>query len=55
MKDAAKSLREDEKIVIRKADKANMYVIMNKDEYQKKLDDILKDSLSESRKTQPMS
>ena len=40
---AAKSLREDETIVVRKADKSNMYVIMNRDEYKSKLDDILKD------------
>ena len=41
---AAQSLREDETIVIRKADKSNMYVIMNRDEYKSKLDDILKDN-----------
>ena len=40
---AAQSLRNDESIVIRKADKSNMYVIMNRNEYKEKLDDILKD------------
>ena len=40
---AAQGLRNDESIVIRKADKSNMYVIMNRDEYKEKLDDILKD------------
>ena len=40
---AAQTLRNDESIVIRKADKSNMYVIMNKDEYKRKLDDILND------------
>ena len=40
---AAQSLRNDESIVVRKADKSNMYVIINRDEYKTKLDDILKD------------
>ena len=43
LKRAAKTLREDESIVIRKADKSNMYVLMNKSEYQQKLSDILSD------------
>ena len=41
---AAQNLRNDETIVIRKADKSNMYVIMNRDEYKSKLDDLLKDN-----------
>ena len=44
LKEAAKSLRDDESIVIRKADKSNMYVIMDKSEYQQKLNDILNDT-----------
>ena len=43
LKEAAKTLREDETIVVRKADKSNMYVIMDKNEYKQKLDDILSD------------
>ena len=43
LRDAAQTLRSDETIVIRKADKSNMYVIMNRNEYKSKLDDILKD------------
>lgn len=38
---AAQTLRNDELIVMRKADKSNMFVIMDKQEYKQKLDDIL--------------
>ena len=40
---AANSLKANYDIVIRKADKVNIYVIMNKDEYKRKLDEILSD------------
>ena len=43
LKAAAKSLREDSTIVIRKADKSNMYVIMDRGEYDQKLREILSD------------
>ena len=48
---AAKALREDETIVVRKADKSNMYVIMDKNEYNKKLNDILSDKTKFKRIT----
>ena len=40
---AAKSLREDDSIVIRKADKTAIYVILDKTEYLSKISDILSD------------
>ena len=33
LKTAANNLKNNEHIIIRKADKSNMYVILNKDEY----------------------
>ena len=44
LRSAAKELRGNKNIVIRKADKSNVYVIMNKDDYQSKIDDILSDN-----------
>ena len=38
---AAKRLREDDSIVIRKADKTSIYVILDRSEYDKKIDAIL--------------
>ena len=43
LKNAAKELRNDPNIVVRKADKANIYVILDKNEYKQKLDSILRD------------
>ena len=43
LKDAAKSLREDDTITVRKADKSSSYVVINKEEYIHKIEDILKD------------
>ena len=40
---AAKSLRENEAIVVRRADKSNGYVILDRDDYRKKLKDVLSD------------
>ena len=44
MKTAANNLKHNDKIVIRKADKSSMYVILNKEEYLSKIDSILADS-----------
>ena len=43
LKEAAKSLREDDTITIRKADKSSSYVVIDKTEYLHKIEDILKD------------
>ena len=40
---AAKQLREDEDIIIRKADKSSVYVILDRKDYNDKLDTILSD------------
>ena len=40
---AAKSLRENNNIVIRRADKSSTFVILNRDDYRKKIQDVLKD------------
>ena len=40
---AAKSLHENQDIVIRRADKSNIFVILNRTDYIKKIDYILKD------------
>ena len=44
LKAAAKNLRNNKDIVIRRADKSAIYVIMNKSEYLGKVNDILKDT-----------
>ena len=44
LKRAAKSLRENPDIVIRRADKSNTFVILNRADYQTKINDLLKDS-----------
>ena len=44
LKTAANNLKNDEHIIIRKADKSNMYVILNKEEYLDKIDSILSDT-----------
>ena len=41
--DAAKALKENDNIIIRRADKASMFVILPKDEYLNKMDTILED------------
>ena len=43
MRKAARELRENESIVIRKADKSAVYVIMNRKEYDEKVSSILND------------
>ena len=43
MKDAAKQLRDNKNIVIRKADKSSSYVILDRDDYLSKCSDILQD------------
>lgn len=40
---ACKLLKENQNIIIRKADKSNIYVILNKENYKNKLDEILGD------------
>ena len=42
--EAAKSLRNNEEIIVRKADKCNMFVVMDMDKYKSKLDSILSDT-----------
>ena len=44
LKEAAKNLKNNNDIVIRKADKSSVYVIMNKSEYLSKVNDLLKDT-----------
>ena len=44
MKQAAKKLKENSEIIIRKADKAALYVVVNRSEYNEKLDRILSDT-----------
>ena len=41
--EAAKQLKEHERVTVLRADKTNCYVILNKDEYKSNLDSILKD------------
>ena len=43
LKMAAKELRDDPDIVIRKADKSSIYVILDRDDYYRKIDSILQD------------
>ena len=42
--DAARNLKNNENIVVRKADKSSTYVILNKEEYEEKMHNILSDS-----------
>ena len=44
LREAARSLKDNDNITIRKADKSSIYAIMNKEEYISKLDIILADS-----------
>ena len=44
LRQAAKNLRENENIVIRKADKASIYVVLDKKDYLNKINNILSDS-----------
>ena len=44
LKAAAKTLRENTDIIIRKADKSSMYVILDKEEYFTKMDSLLSDT-----------
>ncbi|XP_076067688.1 uncharacterized protein LOC143040482 [Oratosquilla oratoria] len=43
LREAAKQLRENENIIVRKADKSSCFVILDKDIYLQKCSDILKD------------
>ena len=43
LKKAAEELRNDPDIVIRKGDKSSLYVILNREDYHRKLDNILQD------------
>ena len=43
LREAAKHLRENENIVVRRADKSSIFVILNKDDYFAKVGDILSD------------
>jgi hypothetical protein len=43
LRQAAKKLRDNDQIVIRKADKSNLFVILDKTEYVSKISDILSD------------
>ena len=43
LKEAAKNLRENKDIVIRRADKSNVFVILNRDDYREKLSAVLSD------------
>ena len=42
--EAAKQLRSDAELTIRRADNASTYVLMDTPEYLRKIDDILSDS-----------
>lgn len=44
LKEAARTLREDDTIVVQKADKSSSYVVIDKEEYLSKIDHILKDT-----------
>ena len=43
LKTAAKNLKSNDDLIIRKADKTSIYVLLNKNDYISKIDDILKD------------
>ena len=43
LKQAAKSLKDNREIIIRRADKSSLYVILNKSDYMNKIDNILQD------------
>ena len=43
LREAGKQLKDDPRIVVRRADKASSFVILNKEEYNKKLNTILSD------------
>ena len=44
LRKAAKELKENENIIIRRADKSPCFVVMERDAYKQKLDDILSDN-----------
>ena len=43
LREAGKQLREDNRIIIRRADKASIFVILDREDYQRKLNQILSD------------
>ena len=45
LRNAAKELRENENITIKKADKSSIYVLMNTSEYKEKINNILADKI----------
>ena len=44
LRKAAKNLKQNEKLMIRKADKSSIYVLLDRTEYMEKLNNILSDS-----------
>ena len=44
LREAAKTLKSNEELIIRKADKSSVYVLLDKSEYFEKLNDILSDT-----------
>ena len=51
LREAAKTLREDKDIIVRKADKSSSYVVLDRSEYLAKLDAILSDKKKFTRIT----
>jgi len=49
---ACKQLKNNNNIIIRKADKSNIYIILNKEDYKRKLDTILGDETKFQRLTE---
>ena len=43
LREAGKQLKEDPRIIIRRADKASIFVVLNREDYNKKLNNILSD------------
>ena len=52
LREAAKQLRDDERIVIRRADKTSCFVILNRDDYNEKLNRILSDETKFTKLTE---
>ena len=44
LKSAAKSLRENPDIFVRRADKSSVFVILNREDYRSKINDLLSDA-----------
>ena len=52
LKEAGRQLRDDERIVVRRADKSPVFVILDKDEYIRKMENILSDEQKFTRISQ---